>query len=75
MFSYELCEISTNTFFYRTPPVAASDNVPFALHTPDYSTATGYRLTDYSQQILNKCFRDFVYSFTWLLFKISLMVV
>ena len=25
MFSCEFCEISKNTFFYRTPPVAASD--------------------------------------------------
>ena len=24
MFSYEFCEISKNTFSYRTPPVAAS---------------------------------------------------
>ena len=24
MFSCEFCEISKNTFFYRTPPVAAS---------------------------------------------------
>ena len=24
VFSYEFCEISKNTFFYRTPPVAAS---------------------------------------------------
>ena len=25
VFSCEFCEISKNTFFYRTPPVAASD--------------------------------------------------
>ena len=25
MFSCEFCEISKNTFFYRTPPVAASE--------------------------------------------------
>ena len=25
MFSCELCEISKNIFFYRTPPMAASD--------------------------------------------------
>ena len=25
VFSCEFCKISTNTFFYRTPPVAASD--------------------------------------------------
>ena len=25
MFSYEFCEISKNTFFYRTPVVAASE--------------------------------------------------
>ena len=25
VFSYEFCEISKNTFFYRTPPVAASE--------------------------------------------------
>ena len=27
VFSYEFCEISKNTFFYRTPPVAASGSV------------------------------------------------
>ena len=26
VFSYEFCEISKNTFFYRTPLVAASEN-------------------------------------------------
>ena len=26
LFSCEFCEISKNTFFYRTPPVAASDS-------------------------------------------------
>ena len=26
VFSYEFCEIFKNTFFYRTPPVAASKN-------------------------------------------------
>ena len=29
VFSCEFCEISKNTFFYRTPPVAASDNSLF----------------------------------------------
>ena len=29
VFSYEFCEISRNTFFYRTPPVAASVFVIF----------------------------------------------
>ena len=28
VFSYEFCKISKNTFSYRTPPVAASDNLP-----------------------------------------------
>ena len=26
MFSYEICELFKNTFLYRTPPVAASEN-------------------------------------------------
>ena len=25
-FSFEICELFKNTFFYRTPPVAASEN-------------------------------------------------
>ena len=28
VFSYEFCEISKNTFRYRTPPVAASRSLP-----------------------------------------------
>ena len=31
VFSYEFCEISKNTFSYRTPPVAASDLSLFSL--------------------------------------------
>ena len=27
VFSYEFCEISKNTFSYRTPPVAASESL------------------------------------------------
>ena len=27
VFSYEICEIFNNTFFYKTPPVAASELV------------------------------------------------
>ena len=30
-FSCEFCEIFKNTFFYRTPPVAASDNLKLLL--------------------------------------------
>ena len=26
VFSYDICELLKNTFFYRTPPVAASEN-------------------------------------------------
>ena len=26
MFSYEICKLFKNTFFYRTPPMAASEN-------------------------------------------------
>ena len=29
VFSCEFCEISKNIFFYRTPPVAASDSFNF----------------------------------------------
>ena len=39
MFSCEFCKISKNTFFYRTPPVAASDFVnskPNELSYRDY---------------------------------------
>ena len=31
MFSYEFCEIPKNTFFYRTPLVAASEKLNFFL--------------------------------------------
>ena len=34
MFSCEFCEISKNTFFYRTPPVAASAFWPYWTATP-----------------------------------------
>ena len=31
VFSCKFCEISKNTFFYRTPPVAASENEHYYL--------------------------------------------
>ena len=32
VFSRKFCEISKNTFSYRTPPVAASENILIFMH-------------------------------------------
>ena len=36
VFSCEFCEISKNTFSYRTPPVAASDMSTYSTHRDQY---------------------------------------
>ena len=36
MFSFEFCETSKNTFFYRTPPVAPSVGKPALNNLKDY---------------------------------------
>ena len=47
MFSCEFCEISKNTFSYRTPPVAASDELNTVLFVKDYNTPLNKRKAYY----------------------------
>ena len=42
MFSCEFCEISKNTFFYRTSPVAASDYLMMAKENKYFLSGVSY---------------------------------
>ena len=52
IFSCEFCEISKNTFFYRTPPVAASSN------SETYSKPSQTSKMDLSKQLRSKAFSE-----------------
>ena len=56
MFSCEFCEDSKNTFYYRTPLVAASDLVYFLVRHPDLQRGILKFLTN---STLTKVVQDF----------------
>ena len=53
VFPCEFCEISENTFFYRTPPVAASEDYKFLKdfkrkNNPQYYGWSSKKMKDYA---------------------------
>ena len=71
VFSYEFCEVSKNTFSYRTPPVAASEcsrNLEFEKRTDQNFITQNLRhgkeyCISKKKKLLKQCLKEVIYEY------------